>query len=461
MLGPSVLHEFFHLLGFMTDLFGSFRDPHNGMRKLDDGRAKKSVFYTCSETNGHFYVHWNVTRDSTPNVHKFTFPASFVKAVSVRGLAAENCRCPIDPSRTYTDADIEYCMRHPNHCAIAVTSPKVAEKAREYYGCDTLEGQELENAKASCSSIFESHWKLRTLKNEVMNFVGTEPTSFVSPMTLALLEDSGWYQLNYAMATAQIPTGSFGYKSGCEFVAGKCISGTGQVVDDRVFCLPSDAGRRRCSSDALRITRCDAGATGGWEQLRPAGSRSRIAAYDYGTHERQEMYLMDMCPVYEAGANGVCMTGDGHERLGHFGPDSRCLETLDNKAMCVTVACAADRQSYEVVLGSGERHTCLSADDLVTSPRDGDPFLCRDPAVICANWKMRHYLSDSEYRRMPGLKDWRDERDDSIWSSRPDFMSPDTGRSGTKRTGSRSAALGRSGTALALTLVGLQYFRLF
>ena len=397
MLAPGLLHEMIHVLGFLTDVFSKFRDAENRMQ-LRDPSDGKSVHYTCTETNGRFAVQWDVAKSAATK--KYTFPASFLKPVDARGLLAAECRCPFDKTKAYTNEDIQYCMRHPNHCAVAVTSPAVKAAAREYYGCDTVEGQEVENAKASCESIIESHWKLRTLKNEIMNFVGTEPTSYVSPMTLALLADSGWYQVDYGMATARIPTGSFGFKAGCEFVTGKCISDD-RPVDDRVFCIPDDSRKRRCSPDALRVTRCDVGDAGGWEKLRPAGSRTQLPAYDYGRHFRRELYLFDFCPVYEAGPTSVCVTGS-NDQLGVFGPDSRCLESLDDKAMCQTIDCDASGGFYHVISG-GQRHLCATEGDLVPGARPGDAFICRDPSVVCANWMLNHYMPDSYYRRIPGL----------------------------------------------------------
>jgi hypothetical protein len=50
-------------------------------------------------------------------------------------------------------------------------------------------------------------------------------TSIISPLTLALLEDSGWYKGNYS-ATEISP---FGHAAGCPFVEEDCIVDGGDV----------------------------------------------------------------------------------------------------------------------------------------------------------------------------------------------------------------------------------------
>ena len=46
----------------------------------------------------------------------------------------------------------------------------------------------------------------------------------ISPMTLALLEDSGWYTGNFTALTSYTRGMSRGYKQGCAFATEKCLS---------------------------------------------------------------------------------------------------------------------------------------------------------------------------------------------------------------------------------------------
>ena len=54
-------------------------------------------------------------------------------------------------------------------------------------------------------------------------WVGGRP--FVSAMTLALFEDSGWYVADYAASSAAVSGVDFGYGAGCAAVTGPCVAG--------------------------------------------------------------------------------------------------------------------------------------------------------------------------------------------------------------------------------------------
>jgi hypothetical protein len=89
----------------------------------------------------------------------------------------------------------------------------VLAAAREHYGCDFLTGVELEDGGGNGTAL--SHWEERVLSNEFMtgSFSEREPAVF-SHITMALLEDSGWYEVDYSTS---IPA-TWGYKKGCSFV---------------------------------------------------------------------------------------------------------------------------------------------------------------------------------------------------------------------------------------------------
>ena len=62
-----------------------------------------------------------------------------------------------------------------------------------------------------------SHWEKRLLMNEIMTG-SVDTRSVVSAMTLALLEDSGWYKANYSMAEQL----DWGRDQGVDFLLSKC-----------------------------------------------------------------------------------------------------------------------------------------------------------------------------------------------------------------------------------------------
>lgn len=97
-----------------------------------------------------------------------------------------------------------------------IVSPKALEAARKHFNCPELRGIELEN-QGGLGTI-GSHWESRIMLTEFMvGFTYDEAT--LSDITLAFLEDSGWYKTNYY-------TGGlfrYGKNAGCSFINDKCI----------------------------------------------------------------------------------------------------------------------------------------------------------------------------------------------------------------------------------------------
>ena len=52
-------------------------------------------------------------------------------------------------------------------CRFLVVTPKVVEVGRWYFGCDSLEGVELENQPTTTCGLIGSHWESRMWRTEV------------------------------------------------------------------------------------------------------------------------------------------------------------------------------------------------------------------------------------------------------------------------------------------------------
>ncbi|CAA6653468.1 unnamed protein product [Spirodela intermedia] len=98
-----------------------------------------------------------------------------------------------------------------------VVLPRVIMHSRHHYGVfsENFTGLELEDGGGRGTS--GSHWEKRLLMNEIMTG-SVDARSVVSKMTLALLEDSGWYMVNYSMAGDL----QWGRHQGAEFVSSPC-----------------------------------------------------------------------------------------------------------------------------------------------------------------------------------------------------------------------------------------------
>ena len=133
------------------------------------------------------------------------------------------------------------------------------------------------------------------------------PSPKLSPFSLALLEDSGWYQANYSNAKQLY----FGRERGCDFIYGPCIDPKTKKSKFPEFCtnyLNSD-----CSSDSFHLATC--------ELVR----RSELPeAFNYfGNNIAGWDAFADGCPTVKISADTDCR--NPHASSGDKGPDSRCF----------------------------------------------------------------------------------------------------------------------------------------
>ncbi|XP_053103177.1 leishmanolysin-like peptidase [Hemicordylus capensis] len=105
--------------------------------------------------------------------------------------------------------------KHLRHNIFLLITPKVVEEARKHFNCPILEGMELENQGGMGTEL--NHWEKRLLENEAMTGSHTQNRVF-SRITLALMEDTGWYKANYSMAEKL----DWGRGKGCDFVMKSC-----------------------------------------------------------------------------------------------------------------------------------------------------------------------------------------------------------------------------------------------
>uniref|UniRef100_A0A3B3ZIF2 Leishmanolysin-like peptidase n=1 Tax=Periophthalmus magnuspinnatus TaxID=409849 RepID=A0A3B3ZIF2_9GOBI len=170
----TVKHEIIHALGFSAGLFAFFHD--------DEGRPLTPRFASglppFNETLGLYQWSEAVIRRVT-------------RLWNTRG---------------------ERMLQHQVHVLV---TPRVREEARRHFNCPILEGMELENQGGTGTEL--NHWEKRLLENEAMTGSHTQNRVF-SRLTLALMEDSGWYRANYSLAQRL----DWGRGLGCDFVMKSC-----------------------------------------------------------------------------------------------------------------------------------------------------------------------------------------------------------------------------------------------
>lgn len=212
----TVKHEIAHALGFSISLYAFFRDQDGEPRtprKPDTGKP---------------YL------DEKLQIHKWsnqTIRKVVRKQWAVRGGVIEKT---ID----------------------MMVTPKVTEEARKHFDCDALEGGELEDQGGEGTAL--THWEKRILENEAMTGQHTQSPAF-SRITLALMEDSGWYMANYSMATPL----TWGRGLGCSFAMKSCKSwiNTHGSKDRPIhpFCtkVKRDPLQTECTDDRNSVALCN------------------------------------------------------------------------------------------------------------------------------------------------------------------------------------------------------------
>jgi hypothetical protein len=104
-----------------------------------------------------------------------------------------------------------------------INSPKLMEFALKYFNCslNVMEGIELEELitieEPGCNEDL-IHWDARILLGEYMTAFKYVQDQVISEFTLALLEDTGFYEVNYYTGGLM----RFGRNTGCDFFTKDC-----------------------------------------------------------------------------------------------------------------------------------------------------------------------------------------------------------------------------------------------
>ncbi|KAM7279442.1 hypothetical protein ACFE04_006576 [Oxalis oulophora] len=167
-----------------------------------------------------------------------------------------------------------------------VVLPRVVMHSRYHYGAflGNFTGLELEDGGGRGTS--GSHWEKRLLMNEIMTG-SVDTRSVVSKMTLALLEDSGWYQANYSVADRL----DWGRNQGTEFVTSPCNMWKGAY---------------HCNTTTLSGCTYNREAEGYCPIVSYSGVLPQWARYFPQANKGGQSVLADYCTYYVPYSDGSC-----------------------------------------------------------------------------------------------------------------------------------------------------------
>ncbi len=266
-----------------------------------------------------------------------------------------------------------------------LATPKVVAAAQKYFGCSTMAGVELENQGGEGTA--GSHWEERIMAGDYM--IGQSyAENVISPMTLALMEDSGWYTVNYYDGGLF----RFGKNQGCDFVNTKCVV-NGQTKFPNEYNVVADAPA------------CYAGRTAKGVSSLQSGI-SVDTAYQYFTDKTKGGQTnADFCPIasessvdgYYFGTTCIYGTSTFPASMGEvIGSNSNCfISTLtpqndnsvagykgNNQAICYPITCNAATTTYTVTVGS-QSVQCPSQGGSVTVSGFNGSLNCPSYNLLC------------------------------------------------------------------------------
>jgi len=229
-----------------------------------------------------------------------------------------------------------------------IVTPTVATVTRNQFDCQTLSGARLENQPTSFD-CFGSHWDERLFLNEAMSAIYDDNSAF-SSVTLALLEDSGWYRGNYSMTVKS----TFGHGAGCDFVNEDCIVNGGDLPSHSkgFFCNSvssySQSPEYQCTPTHSSIGYCDL-----FDIYKERIGSSNLPPSDFRYFNDTMITPIahikaDYCPITIQYRNFNCKV----DQMGNMFEDALCLNLkLFDKpiAQCSSFVCNEPLQKLQIV----------------------------------------------------------------------------------------------------------------
>jgi hypothetical protein len=241
-----------------------------------------------------------------------------------------------------------------------VVSPTVRQKVREHFGCSSATGAEMEDWD---SPSIPNHWEKSIFMSEYMTGILDENFQPVSAITLALLQDFGFYKVDFTQAEKYVSALNYG----CSWLNNRCDS-----RNDRYFC--KNANQAGCTHDYMAKGFCNKLTWSGNIPVTSYSSSTSLPSYfryfssatvGGGTA------MANFCPTYVAYSNGDCTESSNYNPsidglLGNqYGSYGRCFTSSvlttqywggslsnDGKTRCHTFTCKADK-SVRVYIGAG------------------------------------------------------------------------------------------------------------
>ena len=371
----TALHEMAHVMAFSSSNFKNFRWPNNTARTPRDA--------------------WGNPDPATFGIAIAGCGTQTVAAKNTIDYATERGMACAWSGATAATSNIPFgnTGKQAYDCVARIVTPRVAEAAQAFFGCPSLAGAELENQDTTSCFIQGSHWESRMFATELMSPFSTANAK-LSPLTLAVFEDSSWYGVNWTAADGW-RYGDWGKGQGCTFATQKCsLANEGSP---RHFWMAAAASADVCTNDMAAL-----------------GYSSSLATYGSALPTQYQYFaspttgssssFADYCPSISGYSNGACGTSaNTRANAALFGEvyaaGSLCfnhsllkagyspLRSFTSNCMKAPV-CAADGLSYVITLQDGTvAPACSAAGQVVAVAGYTGRLECRAPAQVCGAYE--------------------------------------------------------------------------
>ena len=212
-----------------------------------DGTASDAIIQDNVDVAIHEVAH---VLGHSSNSYRFFWDADTGKERTPRPFEARTVTCVDDIERNLilpSEDTMKFSQAANGQRYASIVTPKVRQIARNQFDCPSMEGAPLENQPTGTDSCTGDHWDERLFYPEALSGVISPTTNVLSHLTLALMEDSGWYRANYTQGQMN----PWGLGAGCDFVNQPCLASNANgdptipEYSKGYFC--SEGDKRGCS----------------------------------------------------------------------------------------------------------------------------------------------------------------------------------------------------------------------
>jgi leishmanolysin len=221
-----------------------------------DGTASKEVVQDYIDVTIHEVGH---VLGHSSNSYRFFWDPDTGSPRTARPFSERTVTCVNGEERSLVLPDentMEFGVDSSGRRYASIVTPKVRTIARNQFRCPELSGAQLENQPTRAESCTGDHWDERLFYPEALSGVIAPTANILSSLTLALMEDSGWYKANYTSSRMS----PWGLGVGCDFIEKPCLQTNSEgetVVPDYArgfFC--NEGAAKGCSSEHTHKMAC-------------------------------------------------------------------------------------------------------------------------------------------------------------------------------------------------------------